>query len=152
VTRFLLDTNTVIALLNDTTSKPAKRVRLENPTDIATSAVVAHELFYGACKSRRAMQNVAVVDSLQLEVLEFDKEDARRAGEIRASFSAFQGDADRTLRLTDSWASGSARYGPGHAQCAGISAGAQAAASGLAHLAVWLHNPRGRSAKATIRR
>lgn len=84
MTRFLLDTNTVIALLNDTTSKPAKRVRLQNPSDIAISAVVAHELFYRAFKSQRARQNVALVDSLQFEVLEFDKEDARQAGEIRA--------------------------------------------------------------------
>ncbi len=84
MTRFLLDTNTVIALLNDTSSKPAKRVRLESPSDIAISAIVAHELFYGAFKSRRTTQNVALVDSLQFEVLEFDKEDARQAGEIRA--------------------------------------------------------------------
>jgi len=47
-------------------------------------AVVAHELFYGAFKSRRAAQNVALVDSRQFLVLEFDKEDARQAGQIRA--------------------------------------------------------------------
>jgi tRNA(fMet)-specific endonuclease VapC len=82
--RFLLDTNTVIALLNDTSSKPAKRVRREKPSDISISAVVAHELFYSAFKSQRVMQNVALVDSLQFEVLEFDKEDARQADEIRA--------------------------------------------------------------------
>jgi tRNA(fMet)-specific endonuclease VapC len=84
VTRYLLDTNTVIALLNDSSSKPAKRVRLENPSDIAISAVVAHELFHGVFKSRRAKQNVALVDSLQFEVLAFDKEDARQAEQIRA--------------------------------------------------------------------
>lgn len=84
MSRFLLDTSTVIALLNDTTSKPAKRIRREQPGDIAISAVVAHELLYGAFRSRRATQNVALVDSLQFEVLEFDKEDARQASEIRA--------------------------------------------------------------------
>jgi tRNA(fMet)-specific endonuclease VapC len=41
-------------------------------------------LFYGAFKSRRAAQNLALIDALQFEVLEFDKEDARQAGEIRA--------------------------------------------------------------------
>lgn len=82
--RYLLDANTVIALLNDTASKPAQRARRERPGDMAMSAIVAHELFYGAFKSRRATHNVALVDALQFVVLEFDKEDARQAGEVRA--------------------------------------------------------------------
>src|SRR5687767_1274483 len=82
--RYLLDANVVIGLLNDATSKLAYRARRERPADIAISAIVAHELFYGAFKSRRASQNLAVVDSLQFVVLEFDKEDARQSGEIRA--------------------------------------------------------------------
>ncbi len=81
---YLLDANVVISLLNDPASKLAKRARREKPADIAISAIVAHELFYGAFKSQCATQNVALIDSLQLEVLEFDKEDARQAGEIRA--------------------------------------------------------------------
>ena len=84
MSHFLLDTNTIIAVLNDTSSKPAKRLRRENPSDIAISAVGVHELFYGAFKSRRVERNVTLVDSLQFAVLEFDKEDARHAGEIRA--------------------------------------------------------------------
>ena len=88
--RYLLDANAVIALLNDTTSKAAKRARRGKPGDIAISAVVAHELFYGAFKSLRATQNVALVDALQFAVIELDKEDARRAGQIRA-FLALQG-------------------------------------------------------------
>jgi tRNA(fMet)-specific endonuclease VapC len=51
---------------------------------VAVSAILAHELFYGAFKSRRAAQNVALVDALQFAVLEFDKDDARQAGEVRA--------------------------------------------------------------------
>jgi tRNA(fMet)-specific endonuclease VapC len=43
-----------------------------------------HELFYGALKSRRAERNVALVDALRFAVIEFDKEDARQAGKIRA--------------------------------------------------------------------
>jgi tRNA(fMet)-specific endonuclease VapC len=82
--RYLLDANVVIGLLNDATSKLAQRVRRERPADIAISAIVAHELFYGAFKSRRATENVALIDSLQFVVLEFDKEDARYAGEVRA--------------------------------------------------------------------
>jgi tRNA(fMet)-specific endonuclease VapC len=82
--RYLLDTNAVIALLNDATSQLAMRARREIATDIAISSVVVHELFYGAFKSRRPAQNVASVDALRFAVLEFDKEDARKAGEIRA--------------------------------------------------------------------
>jgi tRNA(fMet)-specific endonuclease VapC len=82
--RYLLDANVVIGLLNDATSKLARRARRERPADIAISAIVAHELFYGAFKSRRAAQNVALIDALQFAVLVFDKEDARQAGEVRA--------------------------------------------------------------------
>jgi len=82
--RYLLDANAVISLLNDTTSKTAQRARRERPGDVAVSAIVAQELFYGAFKSRRAAQNVALIDALQFVVLEFDKEDARQAGQVRA--------------------------------------------------------------------
>jgi tRNA(fMet)-specific endonuclease VapC len=84
VTRYLLDANAVIALLNDATSKPAQRARREKPGDMAISAIVAHELFHGAFRSRRTARNVALVDALQFAVLEFDKEDARQAGQLRA--------------------------------------------------------------------
>src|SRR6266851_3337187 len=82
--RYLLDANVVIRLLNDATSKLAQRARREKPADIAISAIVAHELFYGAFNSQRAVQNVTLIDSLQFVVVEFDKEDARQAGEVRA--------------------------------------------------------------------
>ncbi len=82
--RYLLDANAVIGLLNDVGSNLAQRARREKPADIAISAIVAHELFYGAFKSRRAERNVALVDALRLAVIEFDKEDARQAGKIRA--------------------------------------------------------------------
>ena len=82
--RYLLDANAVIGLLNDAASGLAQRARREKPADIAISAIVAHELFYGAFKSRRAERNVALVDALRFAVIEFDKEDARQAGKIRA--------------------------------------------------------------------
>lgn len=64
------------------------RVRHYAPPEFGISAVAAHELFYGAYKSRRQMQNLARVDGLQFPVLEFDEEDARQAGEIRAALVA----------------------------------------------------------------
>jgi tRNA(fMet)-specific endonuclease VapC len=82
--RYLLDANAVIDLLNDANSKLAKRVRRESPNDIAISAVVSHELFYGAYKSGRPTQNVGTIDALQFAVLGFDKEDARQSGAVRA--------------------------------------------------------------------
>jgi len=86
--RYLLDANAVIALLNDATSGLAQRARREKPEDMAISAIVAHELFYGAFKSRRVAENVHRVDALRFEVLEFDKEDARQAGEVKALLAA----------------------------------------------------------------
>jgi tRNA(fMet)-specific endonuclease VapC len=82
--RYLLDANAVIGLLSNTASKLARRARREKPGDLAISAIVAHQLFYGAFKSQRTDRNVALVDALQFVVLEFDKEDARQAGWVRA--------------------------------------------------------------------
>jgi tRNA(fMet)-specific endonuclease VapC len=86
--RYLLDANAIIALLNETTSPIARRVRRHAPRDFGVSAVVIHELYYGAFKSRRVEQNVARVDALQFSVLEFDEEDARQAGQIRAHLAS----------------------------------------------------------------
>lgn len=86
--RYLLDANAVIALLNDTTSPIARRIRRHAPRDFGVSAVVIHELYYGAFKSQRVDQNVARVDALQFPVLEFDEGDAREAGQIRAHLAS----------------------------------------------------------------
>lgn len=86
--RYLLDANAVIALLNDTTSPIARRIRRYAPRDVAVSAVVIHELYYGAFKSQRVDKNVARVDALQFPVLEFDQDDARQAGEVRAHLAS----------------------------------------------------------------
>jgi tRNA(fMet)-specific endonuclease VapC len=86
--RYLLDATAVIALLNDSTSPIARRIRRYAPRDFGVSAVVIHELYYGAFKSQRVEKNVARVDGLQFPVLEFDQEDARQAGEIRAHLAS----------------------------------------------------------------
>ena len=86
--RYLLDTNAVIDLLNNTTSRIAQRIREQKPDDVVISALVAYELFHGAFKSQRKSKNLALVDALQFAVLQFDKEDARRAGEVRACLGA----------------------------------------------------------------
>lgn len=86
--RYLLDANAVIALLNDTTSPIARRVRRHVPRDIGVSVVVIHELYYGAFKNQRVEKNVSRVEALQFPVVELDQEDARHAGEIRAQLAS----------------------------------------------------------------
>lgn len=82
--QFLLDSNAVIALLNDPVGNVARRARQYQPVELGISAIVMHELFYGAFKSQRRERNLALVDGLRLEVVPFDADDARHAGEIRA--------------------------------------------------------------------
>ena len=85
--KYLLDANAVIGLLGGNAGLLAK-VHQHVPEDFGVSAIAAHELFYGAYKSQRRAQNLARVDGLQFVVLEFDQEDARQAGEIRAALAA----------------------------------------------------------------
>jgi tRNA(fMet)-specific endonuclease VapC len=86
--RYLLDANAVVGLLNDRPRNLVQRARREPTRDIAIPAIVAHELFYGAFRSRRTAQNLTRIDALRFEVIEFDKEDARQAGEVRAWLAA----------------------------------------------------------------
>jgi tRNA(fMet)-specific endonuclease VapC len=85
---YLLDTNVVIAVLNDNNSKTAKRLLTLSPLAVGISSIVIHELFYGAYKSSRRESNLALVDALRFEVVAFDQEDAHKAGQLRAFLSA----------------------------------------------------------------
>ena len=82
--RYFLDTNAIIALTNISSPSLSRRIRRVAPLDIAVSAIVMQELYFGAYKSQRQSQNLAVADALQFEVIQFDRDDARQAGEIRA--------------------------------------------------------------------
>jgi tRNA(fMet)-specific endonuclease VapC len=86
--KYLLDTNAVIAILNDDRSLTARRALRHEPRDIGIPAIVAHELYYGAFKSQRPAGNVALVDALQFEVVGLNHKDAKQAGEIRALLAA----------------------------------------------------------------
>jgi tRNA(fMet)-specific endonuclease VapC len=85
--KFLLDSNAVIAMLRRDPSVVSKLLR-RPPTEFAVPAIAAHELYYGAYRGQRRADNLARVDALQFEVLEFDREDARCAGELRAELAA----------------------------------------------------------------
>ena len=86
--RFLLDSNALMALLNHPAGTVSQHARQYRPVDIGLSAIVMHELYFGAFKSRRLERNLAIVDGLRFEVVPFDQDDARRAGEIRAVLAA----------------------------------------------------------------
>jgi tRNA(fMet)-specific endonuclease VapC len=85
--RYLLDTNAVIALLRRDT-KLERRLRDHKPKDFGLPAIVSYELYFGAFKGQRRDENVARVDALRFELLEFDQEDARAAGRVRAELEA----------------------------------------------------------------
>jgi tRNA(fMet)-specific endonuclease VapC len=82
--RYLLDASAVIAALNEPTGPLSRRLHGLVPADVGVSAVVMHELYYGAFKSKRREHNLALVDAQRFEVLPLDTEDARHAGEIHA--------------------------------------------------------------------
>ncbi|WP_372070603.1 type II toxin-antitoxin system VapC family toxin (plasmid) [Tistrella mobilis] len=82
----LLDTNAVIMLLRRRPRVLVERVDATEPGTLAVSSIVAHELWYGASRSQKVDNNLATLKLLftALPILEFDGEDARVAGEIRA--------------------------------------------------------------------
>ncbi|TPE48190.1 type II toxin-antitoxin system VapC family toxin [Amaricoccus solimangrovi] len=85
----LLDTNAVIALLTRRSPALLRRVEASEPGSLAVSAVVAHELWYGAYRSRKVEFNLETLRLLfsDLAILDLDREDARVAGEIRAELA-----------------------------------------------------------------
>jgi tRNA(fMet)-specific endonuclease VapC len=85
--RFLLDTNAMIALLK---GNPVlhERLRKYEPQDFGLSVIVAYELYFGAFRSQRQAENLARVDGLRFEILDFTATDARSAGLVRAALAA----------------------------------------------------------------
>ena len=87
---YLLDTNACIALINGTPANVRSRLEraLKDGASVAVSAVVAFELWYGAAKSARRQANRQRLETFfagPLELVSFDDEDARAAGEVRAA-------------------------------------------------------------------
>ena len=86
---WLLDTNAVIALVTRRSEALRRRVEAAEPGTLATSTIVAHELYFGAYRSRKIEFNLETLRLLfaDLVVLDLDHEDVRTAGEIRAMLS-----------------------------------------------------------------
>jgi tRNA(fMet)-specific endonuclease VapC len=85
--RYLLDSNVVIGVMK---LRPDLLAALQarRVSECAISSLVLHELFFGAYKSERRDDNLADVDLLSFPVIDFDRGDARKAGEIRAALRA----------------------------------------------------------------
>src|ERR1019366_8247964 len=85
-----LDTNAVIAVLNDRTSPVRAGIdaAIGLGRTLSISSIVLFELRYGAANSARPERNARrIVDFLSgpIEVLPFDPADADEAGDIRAA-------------------------------------------------------------------
>lgn len=85
--RFLFDTNAIITLLGQKSEALTSRVLHCSEGDIAVPAIVSHELYFGAYKSKKVSFNLETIRLLlrDFSVLPFDDQDAREAGEIRAA-------------------------------------------------------------------
>jgi tRNA(fMet)-specific endonuclease VapC len=86
---YLLDTNVCIALINASSSKVRRRAAqaARRGATLATSSIVAHELWYGVAKSGRPVQNANRLTAFLIRavaVLDYSSKDAQAAGEIRA--------------------------------------------------------------------
>ncbi|GHV52466.1 ribonuclease VapC [Synergistales bacterium] len=85
---FLLDTNAIIATLRDKDSLIARTMMTCHFVEIYISSIVLFELYYGAFKSTaRKEDNIRSVDDLCFQILDFNANDAKCAGEIRASLA-----------------------------------------------------------------
>lgn len=84
---YLLDTNTVIALVGRKSDTVLARLERLKEGAVGVSAIVAHELYFGAYKSRRVAHNLETLRLLfaDIVILDFNREDARVAGDIRAA-------------------------------------------------------------------
>lgn len=85
--QFLLDTNIVIAILNGRSEAAAMRLAADR-ADAVMSAIVMHELAFGAYNSARPVENLRKVHALDLPMLDLTYGDAIQAGVIRATLKA----------------------------------------------------------------
>jgi len=87
---YLLDTNTIVALLRNKPARVREKYREAQAAGdyLALSSVVLFELWYGVAKSSQVQENterLRVLLSGDVDLLDFDDEDARATGQVRAS-------------------------------------------------------------------
>ena len=86
---FLPDTNVWIRFLNPGDNQVKDHFLSADPSTIWLCAVVKAELFFGAMKSTRIHENLALLADLfaDFESLSFDDDAARKYGEIRSDLA-----------------------------------------------------------------
>jgi tRNA(fMet)-specific endonuclease VapC len=90
---YLLDANAVIAVLKNQPARVRDRLRRARSegASIAVSSVVLYELWYGVARSERRSENaerLRVFLSADIGVLPFDEQDAKTAGDLRATLES----------------------------------------------------------------
>ena len=83
---YLLDTNVVIGLFGGKAGIAERIVRVGHE-ELCISAIVAHELYFGALHSRRVEANLRQVEALPLGILPLTVSDMRAAAELRESLA-----------------------------------------------------------------
>jgi tRNA(fMet)-specific endonuclease VapC len=84
--RYLFDTNAFICLLGQKSDRLVRRIFACAEGEIGLSHIVLHELYHGAYRSQRVEANLETLRLLAQDfpLVEFDREMAQHAGEIRA--------------------------------------------------------------------
>jgi tRNA(fMet)-specific endonuclease VapC len=91
--RYLLDSNICIAILNKRTSQVLEvhvDTAIQRGDGLYIATIVLNELWFGVAKSHRVQANSSNLSRFlqpPFHVLEFDRTDARTAGEIRAELA-----------------------------------------------------------------
>jgi len=85
VLKYMLDTNLCVRVLRKRPANLRDKFNAEG-SSLSISSIVLYELFYGAAKSARPIENGKAVEAFaeRLEVVDFDADAALHAGEIRA--------------------------------------------------------------------
>jgi tRNA(fMet)-specific endonuclease VapC len=86
---YLLDTNACIRILNDASRPLVARLRSHRPSRVRLCSAVKAELLFGARRSRRAAENLALLATFfkPFRSLPFDDRCAEFAGIIHAELS-----------------------------------------------------------------
>lgn len=79
-----LETSVLVDFLRKDSTIVAFIEEWENITEVATTAITIYELYYGAFKSRKRVQNIDAVEKLEasMDIFHFDGPAAKKAGEI----------------------------------------------------------------------
>jgi tRNA(fMet)-specific endonuclease VapC len=85
--KYLFDSNVLIQMFKGH-RRIMERIDQSEESDFGLPSIVIHEVYFGAFRSQQTAANVSRVDRLKFEVIDFDRDDARSAGEIRAALAA----------------------------------------------------------------